>query len=89
MKIKSTVLKNYCLTNIYVLRDVGLFDIGFIFYNTIVAQLCADNTSASQTFGHVNIGKLMFSQKRRSLCDADSENFCSRQVMGHYMCLHK
>ena len=45
MKIKSTVLKDYCLTIIYVLRDIGpSFDIGFIFYNTIAAQLGAVNT---------------------------------------------
>ena len=45
MKIKSTVLKDYCLTIIYVLRDIGpSFDIGFIFYNTIVAQSYAVNT---------------------------------------------
>ena len=90
MKIKSTVLKDYCLTIIDVLRDIGpSFDIGFKFYNTIGAQLYAVNPKVSpKPFGHVNIYKLMFSQKRRSLCDADSENFCSRQVMGHYMCLH-
>ena len=45
MKIKSTVLQDYCLTINYVLRDIGpSFDNGFIFYNTIVAQFCAANT---------------------------------------------
>ena len=45
MKIKSAVLKDYCLTIIYVLKDIRpSFDIDFIFYNTIVVQLYAVKT---------------------------------------------
>ena len=43
---------------------------------------------ATQTFWTRKHESLDVSQKRRFLHDADSDNFCSKLVTGHYMCLH-
>ena len=51
MKIESSVLKGYCLTVDFVLRDVGLsFDVDFIFYNTIFEGLYAVNAGSPPNF---------------------------------------
>ena len=51
MKIESSVLKGYCLTVDFVLRDAGFsFDFDFIFYNTIFELLYAVDTRCSPNF---------------------------------------